>query len=409
MRTPEQIKQRILCKFRSRRALWLRETLSRKYGLSMTDFPLEYILEVPSEAEAASNWNGLTTWVTMWKWAEKHLPCRLEWQRRVWPRFGEQTLPVRVGIDTLDDVLKWLDGATANEWYLAENRIGTVAERFPACAEECCRHWAPLAEWSDADFERLLSALGWLSAHRNSGLYVRQLPIEGLDTKWLTAGRRRLTAALLVKILEARGEEADPDQPFEKLCGLKDMPMSLVRVRLLDENYRRKAGGLSDITAPAEELARLDIRPKYVFISENLQTGLAFPDLPRSVVICGQGNNLESLPRIPWVADASSCIYWGDLDTYGFRILAQARRRLPNVRSVMMDVATLKRFREMWVKEPEQTVERYLADLNETESEAFLCLRDNRLGANLRLEQERISWPYAVAQLRAAVGLCPGT
>ena len=111
--------------------------------------------------------------------------------------------------------------------------------------------------------------------------------------------------------------------------------------RLLDESLRRRIGGLNDISAPWEQLAELDLPVSKVFIIENLQTGLAFDDLPGSAVIMQLGYGVDVLGRLLWVAKAS-CVYWGDLDMHGFAILNRARSYLPELKSVLMDEATLR-------------------------------------------------------------------
>ena len=95
-------------------------------------------------------------------------------------------------------------------------------------------------------------------------------------------------------------------------------------------------------------------------------------------------------------------LYWGDLDTYGFRILAEARRRFPDLTSVLMDRATLETYLCYAVTEPQQTLETELPDLTPDEAAVYALLHENRLGDRVRLEQERIPWAYATEQLFGA-------
>jgi len=81
-------------------------------------------------------------------------------------------------------------------------------------------------------------------------------------------------------------------------------------------------------------------------------------------------------------------IYWGDLDTFGMKILSQLRRTLPHVRSVMMDATTMTGLaRNAWRHEPEK--DRYRGDisgLTEGEEAALALLRRG----NHRIEQEHL-------------------
>jgi len=69
--------------------------------------------------------------------------------------------------------------------------------------------------------------------------------------------------------------------------------------RLLDE--RLAINGLSDIAVPAEQFARLSSVAQRVFITENEINGLAFPDVPRGLVIFGLGYSLDLLFSAEWL------------------------------------------------------------------------------------------------------------
>jgi hypothetical protein len=88
--------------------------------------------------------------------------------------------------------------------------------------------------------------------------------------------------------------------------------------RLLDE--RLAINGLSDIAVPAEQFARLSSVAQRVFITENEINGLAFPDVPRGLVIFGLGYSLDLLFSAEWLRSLE-LHYWGDIDTHGFAML----------------------------------------------------------------------------------------
>jgi hypothetical protein len=148
---------------------------------------------------------------------------------------------------------------------------------------------------------------------------------------------------------------------------------------------------LSDITAPIVDLASIPIRPTHVYIVENLQTGLAFPDAPGSVVLMRMGYAVDALAQLPWVA-GTVCNYWGDIDTHGFAILNRARAYMSGLRSILMDEQTLLSHRPFWVKEDAQHSALELPNLNEAECALYRALKEQRWGSNVRFEQERIAW-----------------
>ena len=104
----------------------------------------------------------------------------------------------------------------------------------------------------------------------------------------------------------------------------------------------------------------------------------------------------HELAGIPWVVD-SEVWYWGDLDSHGFAILDRLRRHLPHVRSLLMDTEHLEPVADLAVREHKPTFNE-VSDLTESEAAALESLRED----DLRLEQERIPWPYALERLLAA-------
>ena len=149
-------------------------------------------------------------------------------------------------------------------------------------------------------------------------------PTACLKRKWLEP-RKSVVAELVAA--SADGDAGGKD--FHQLCGLKRAP-SLVRMRVLDPTLRAMAGGLGDISAPVESLAGIPWRPSTAIIVENLQTGLALEDLPGAVAFMGLGYAVEALAAVHWINNAA-CIYWGDIDTHGYAILHQARKRFPHL------------------------------------------------------------------------------
>ncbi|MFY9973409.1 MAG: Wadjet anti-phage system protein JetD domain-containing protein, partial [Chromatiaceae bacterium] len=255
------------------------------------------------------------------------------------------------------------------------------------------RHFEWLAGCLDSEFQRLISVLIWLTEHPNSGLYLRQLPIPGIDTKWIEANGGRVTDLLR----QLHGGLGD----LYALGGLRRVP-DLLRLRILDPQMSRHFGGLSDLSSPLEEIAALPIAPASALIVENLQTGLALPELPRTVAFLARGYAVESFGAIPWLASCAT-YYWGDLDTHGFAILSRLRRYLPRARSLMMDQDTLLAYRSLWQRE-EKPAPAPLGTLTEEEEEVFRGLLGDRWGEHVRLEQERIDWEYASRRIADALG-----
>jgi hypothetical protein len=223
-------------------------------------------------------------------------------------------------------------------------------------------------------------------------MYVRQIPVEGIDTKWIES-RRHIVQKWVGTIVGSAAEERD----FYDVCGLQ-RPPDLARIFILDPDLRARCGRLRDITAPVAELAQADIEPSIVLVVENHTTGQALPDIRGAVAIAGRGYAVELLGVLPWMQHAQ-CLYWGDIDLHGLAILNRARGYVPSLQSLMMDVHTYESHRTMLVQEPGTPPATTLSHLTEDEQQLYCTLSRIPSNAPRRLEQERLNWEYVLDQL----------
>ncbi len=373
----------------------LRQRYRRQRGGWLQDggtWPLQLPLGMPSESEALANIEAVRRWVSAWQgWSG---PGEIQWRERRWSRLGAQHLPSAIRFADPEAVCMALEEREA--WDRALQRLGMVRDRWPQLAAVAAGNWPLLAEWPDDQFSALIDLLAWLHAHPDSGLYPRQLPVPGVHGKWLESHRR-----LLLEWLAAlRGIEVG-GQDLYRLAGLRPLPARL-RLRMLDPELRASLGGLCDIESPVAEIAALNLPVQRVLIVENLQTGLAFTDLPGTVVFMKQGYAVDVFSAIPWFA-GRPVYYWGDIDSHGLAILDRLRHHVPHVHSLLMDEHTLLAHRPLWGHEAKPADARALTHLNEEESALFRDLRSGRWGPGVRLEQERIAWEYAWARIRRSL------
>jgi hypothetical protein len=383
LKLPEDVRQFLVRRFQSK----YREWLIGDPGESQ--WPLEVTLGVPTEQAALRQVDGVRAWVSAWQsWQGVGT---LSWCERRWKALGVQRLPEKLALRGPQDVAMWIGEAA--RWERALSRYQALTARWPVLAQQLPRYFDVLADYGDADYQRLAEMLDWIANHPKSDLYPRQLPVSGLDSKWLD-GRK----GLLTDLVAAIQEDSSSDLDFYQRCGLKAPPL-LVRMKVLDQALRVHVGGVGDITAPVDYLAGLSWPVSHVFIVENLQTGLAMSDMPGAVVFMRLGYNVDVLARLPWLASAK-CIYWGDLDTHGFAILHRARSYIPGLQSVLMDEDTLLRHKALWVDESAQHPTPELMLLTEEEQQLYRDLKQQRWGQNIRLEQERIDWTAAWSVLQ---------
>ncbi len=356
-------------------------------------WPLSISLGAPTEKAVADNPGSVRDWVNAWSlWSG---PGEVVWASRHWPRLGSQRLPVCFAVSSPEAVAV-LVGQSAR-WLRASERFRQLIARWPALARGAvlASKFCALAEYSSEDFERLVLLLGWLEIHPASNLYLRQLPVHGIDTKWV--GQRSGIVADLARAVLGAPDGSD----FHAACGLRKPP-DRMRMRVLCPDLRKLMGGLRDIEAPVDELADLPFAPAVCLVVENLESGLALPDLPAAVCIMKLGNAVSMLGGLPWMQTAKT-VYWGDIDTHGFAILDRARRALPRLQSVLMDEATLLMHRTLCGTETVQCPDIEFPRLQYHERLVYEGLRSGAWGRQLRLEQERLPWAFVLAALKAAL------
>lgn len=343
------------------------------------DASLEIVLHPPNERTVLAEQAAAIAWVEAWR-GVRGAGITVVWSSRRWSSVGAQEVPERLVIAGPDAIARFAGPAMSRAWDLLRRRAGMLLERFdsPDLSEAVRRHARTIENLSDPDFEILVAVVAWLAEHPSSGSRIRQLPIRGIDTKWLERHRsvvESLHAAATSRV--SLGLLAAPD---------------LVRVRFLDPAVN--SGGLVDVTSPVEELAALDIRPAVVFVFENLETVLAMPPRFGAVVVHGGGYAVGRLARIPWIR-TGRVVYWGDLDSHGFAILHALRSGCADVTSVLMDESTLLAHRDLWVPERQPARGTY-PTLTAGESRALDTIRSE---GDVRLEQERIPWSLALEVL----------
>jgi hypothetical protein len=352
-----------------------------------SDFPRRLSLKKPTSAQMVDDFDRVRDWISELRALPNYRVEMRELRHRV---LGANEVPAAVWVDTLDNALA-IVGKTREARRFA-GLVETTRQRQPALLEWLARNPLKALALAD-DWGRLLDVVDWIRQHPRPDIYLRQIDIPGVHSKFIEAYRGVLLQWLDSLLPpEAINRSACGVSGFASRYGFRVKPQR-IRLRALDPTHGLLPGATdADITLDAESFASLSPAVSRVFITENEINYLAFPSVPDSLLIFGAGYGFDVLAQAAWLMRCQ-VFYWGDIDTHGFAILDQLRASLPHAHSLLMDRGTLLAFESQWGGEEKQTL-RDLSRLNEEERALYDDLRDNRLGKNLRLEQERIGFGW---------------
>lgn len=380
--------------------LWQRGDLLRPLVTEEAWEPRRLILKGPDTVQLSENFDRVRTWVAQLSAVDG---IRIQWREVNHRVVGPQRLPTSIWVDSLEEAIALIGKEGEAQHFkvlleLTRQRQPLLVDWLrgqPLQAIALERHWAGL-----------LDVVTWMAEHPRPGIYLRQVDIPGIRSKFIE-GHKAVLSELFDQVLpeQAIARQYKGVTQFSVRYGFLDKPTG-IRFRVLDERLGVMPGPtLPDVTLDSASFAQLNIAVRRIFVTENETNFLAFPRVPGSIVVFGKGYGWEALGQASWL---SSCMiyYWGDIDTHGFAILDQLRRRFGHVESLLMDRSTLDAHAQFWGQEDRQVVHD-LPYLTSEERSVFNELRDNRLGGGVRLEQEHVGYRCLMAALRQLSGI-PG-
>lgn len=386
-------------------------------------YPRRRALKRPTAATLLSDYAAAQKWAAeLFAGAGPYALETVEVGRRT---VGSNRIPAAAVFETVDHEIGFV--GKSREAARFRELAACLGELDPLLLGWAARRPLKLLELG-SDAATAARAALWLRDNPAPGIYVRQLGLPGVHTKFIEGHRQvidQLLAALTpdsdVDEVEADGgapaealpEGAEPDAALDDGAGSTTAarfarrhgflhPPELVRFRVLDPEIPA-FGDARDITVTAEAFSTMQLPVRTVIATENLVNFLALPEVPGTLALYGAGYGFSSLRDAAWLRDCE-VRYWGDIDTHGFRILDQLRAVHPHVESVLMDEETLLAHRDAWGREPSPS-RVALSRLTPEEAALHEALRDDRFGSAVRLEQELIPWDWALDRLRPA-GAC---
>ena len=349
--------------------------------------------------EIALGSSGLTGRRLADAWEDIH-PLRSEWMgwaatagegvEVVWrdaTLYGSgHPLPATLRVADVDTAARLLQDGWPDRLDEARTRAARLAADFPGHADPAGMLRAT-RELPAVDFDLVVRAARWFADPHPAGLTARQVPVEGMGTKWLD---RR--ASVVRRLAGLESLDLEPGRP------------SRVHLTYLDPDHLDSGGRRHDV-ATVGDVHTVAYRPSVVLISENRDTAQQFPRVAGGIAIEGDGNGPGAVPQLPWVRACPDVVYWGDMDVKGLEILAAFRGTGLRARSMFMDLTSYRRWERFGVDHdhdgarlgPRPVRE---VDLEPGERELYEALCSPDWTGHRRIEQERIPLADAAAVLR---------
>lgn len=383
--------------------MWQKGMLLQAYLDKESLFPLRLKFKSPNSKDLSNEFDTVRAWIAELQKLDKY---RIVYQTQRHRVIGENSIPCEAWVDTFDAAIALLN--KRQQVMDFTQLINDTRQRAPQLIR-WIKQYSLKALDTATSWTRLIDFVLWREQHPRPEIYLRQVSLPGIDSKFIEQ-HRLILAQLLDLTLPASqiNNDAIGVKQFAQRYGFASKPQR-VRFRLLDPELALLPGNDHDISISANDFQALfknhdSIHTttqmgliKQVFITENEINFLAFPPQKNSLVIFGSGYGFEALAQVGRLSQID-LFYWGDIDTHGFAILDQLRSKFPHVKSFLMDEQTLMDHRLFWGQESKPEY-RVLQRLIANEQVLYQSLQANTHQTHLRLEQERIHFNYLVDAL----------
>jgi hypothetical protein len=310
--------------------------------------------------------------------------------RVVW----EQT-SFRGGSEPVDLPVEWVL-TSPTEWAMAcsdpsiqneyERLARLVSATNPLFHRSLVRQRHLLQDKPDEQVLKAVEVTMALSPGCASGRPLRALSICGIDSKFWERHR-----SLLLHLLDVRFDGQVSDLGLEAFLGAPDEGEHWLLIVPLVE-------GLLPFTQQrvrARELTATPLPASHVLIVENERCLHQLPRLPDTIAVLGAGLNLAWMDAA-WLRERRVA-YWGDIDTWGLVMLAEARRRQRHLQPLLMSFEVFAEIHStVAVVESRPAGEEPPGELTGSEQDLYRFLRGLVRG---RVEQEFVPRDRVLAEL----------
>jgi hypothetical protein len=306
-----------------------------------------------------------------------------------------ESVAFRSGSEPIEVPVKWMLG-NPSEWAAAcgdplilqdYERLGRLVSAVnPLFRRSLVRQRQLLQDKPEAEIVKATEVAMTLTPGCGTGRPLRALSVCGIDSKFFERHR-----GLLIHLLDERFDGQVSELGLEGFLGALDegehwllvAPLSPALLPFAQQRVR------------ARELAATALPASCILIVENESCLHQLPPLPNTIAVLGSGLNLEWMNAI-WLKE-KRIGYWGDIDTWGLVMLANARSRQPHLEPLLMDREIFDAMGStLAVSESRPAGEQPPEGLTAPEKDLYLHLRKSEKG---RMEQEFLPRERVVAAL----------
>ena len=295
--TPAELKAQV-------QKLWDRGLILSALTGSEEIFPRRLTLRGPDSRQLSDSFSDVRDWIARLSGPAKQF--RIVWRSINHRILGANEIPAEIWIDSLDDALGLIGKRRAAEQFSV--LVALTREHQPELLSWLAKRPLRALELAE-EWPRILEIVAWLLKHPRPGIYLRQIDLPGIHSKFIE-GQRGVLGELLDLVLPP--EEIDARATgiggFCRRYGFRDKPLR-VRFRILDpELAKLQTGTDQDITVTQATFAKLEIAVTKVFITENEINFLAFPRVRTSPQQngCTSGRYITGETLIPMVSPSST-------------------------------------------------------------------------------------------------------
>ncbi len=360
--------------------------------LGKKGFPIRIGLKPPSGTEALSNIDHFQIYISQWNaFPYQHLLLK---ENRNYRNLGQQHIPKHLVINSMKELFEYL-GPEAIErsknWEIKMKSLLAIDRRLSVA---CFNELETLENMTVLECNLLSLVINQMHPGMGKGVYLRALPLAGVNTKFVETYESFITRCLDELFLEDVSKKGG----LNEWLGCEPKPKGWLFVRPLCNATRQKLGNIPILKMAQEDLTKFNFPCSNIIVVENDASGLSLPVLPNTIAVFGGGGNVSWM-KSTYLHD-KRVFYWGDIDSYGFKFLSDARKLCPHTLSVMMDVETILNFEKRMTGDSF-----YGGNMSSlTNDEQVLCknIRTNQY-LNTRLEQELIAQDYIDTAIKKSI------